>query len=170
LRPPIKSEIKNVIPLFFWQGLDDCVHPLFARRYEANLVRLIQSLRKDLNATDSKFAIATVAFQGKGIDSAKMSRFFRRVVEAQLAVGSARKHPEFAGTVKSVDVRPLWPKSGPAPTQWHHYQHNAEFYMDVGNALGWAMVELLATSSANAVTLHCLFPLLGLSVLVYLSL
>ncbi|QDV84744.1 hypothetical protein [Planctomycetes bacterium TBK1r] len=26
----------------------------------------------------------------------------------------------------------------------YHYNHNAETYMEVGNALGWAMAELLA--------------------------
>ena len=28
--------------------------------------------------------------------------------------------------------------------QGHHYNHNAETYMEVGNALGWAMADLLS--------------------------
>ena len=28
----------------------------------------------------------------------------------------------------------------------YHYNHNAETYMEVGNALGWAMADLLKKS------------------------
>ena len=54
------------------------------------------------------------------------------------------KYPEFAGNVKTIDARPFWRDKSISPTgAGYHYNHNAETYMEVGNALGWAMSELL---------------------------
>jgi hypothetical protein len=122
----------EIAAFVWWQGFSDVIMTVFAQRYEANLARLIQSLRADLNASDAKFVIATVAFRGKDVSS-KTSKRVGFVAEAQLAVGNAEKHPEFAGTVKSVDVRPVWRKTGPAAGAWHHYWHNAEFVVRLFN-------------------------------------
>ena len=43
-------------------------------------------------------AIATVGFGGK-----EMADNYRKIREAQLAVGDPDKHPEFAGNVRTVD-------------------------------------------------------------------
>jgi hypothetical protein len=38
----------------------------------------------------------------------------------------------------------FWHEANVSPTnQGYHYNHNAETYLEVGNALGWAMVDLL---------------------------
>ena len=61
-----------------------------------------------------------------------------------MAVGDPKKHPEFAGTVASVDTRDFWREVDESPTsQDYHYNRNAETYMLVGDALGRAMVGLL---------------------------
>jgi hypothetical protein len=62
------------------------------------------------------------------------------VLEAQLAVdGRSGKHPEFKGNVATVYSNPMAQGgSGNA-----HYGGKAEVYMDVGEAMGRAMVELL---------------------------
>jgi hypothetical protein len=138
----------EIAAFVWWQGFSDVIEPVFVQRYEANLARLIQSLRTDLNASAAKFVTATVAFEGKDVTN-ETSGLVDLVAKAQLDVGAAENHPEFAGTVKSVDVRPLRRETGPNTEEWWHYWHNAEFVMDVGNALGWAIVELLAASSAT---------------------
>jgi len=67
-----------------------------------------------------------------------------KIADAQLAVGDPKKHPEFAGTVASVDTRDFWREIDESPTnQDYHYNRNAETYMLVGDALGRAMVGLL---------------------------
>jgi len=46
--------------------------------------------------------------------------------------------------VKAIDARPFWRGREVSPSgQGYHYNHNAETYMEVGNALGRAMAELL---------------------------
>ena len=52
--------------------------------------------------------------------------------------GSSGKHPEFEGNVSHVYTHPL--SKGGASNG--HYGGNAETYMNVGEAMGRAMVEL----------------------------
>ena len=60
-----------------------------------------------------------------------------------MAVGDPKQHPEFAGTVASVDARGFWRDPSASPTgTGYHYNHNAETYMLVGDALGRAMTAL----------------------------
>jgi len=54
------------------------------------------------------------------------------------------KHREFAGNVKTVECRYFWREAAVSPkNQGYHYNRNAETYMEVGNALGWAMADML---------------------------
>ena len=62
------------------------------------------------------------------------------ILDAQLAVdGSTGKYPEFKGNVSTVYTHPL--SQGGASNS--HYNGNAQTYMDVGLAMGEAMLELL---------------------------
>ncbi len=62
------------------------------------------------------------------------------ILEAQLAVdGKSGKYPQFRGNVATVYTHPL-SKGGASNS---HYGGNAETYMNVGEAMGKAMVELL---------------------------
>ena len=53
--------------------------------------------------------------------------------------GTSGKYPEFKGNVASVYTHPL-SKGG---SSGGHYSGNAETYMNVGEAMGQAMAELL---------------------------
>ena len=56
---------------------------------------------------------------------------------------AAAELPEFKGNVAAVDSRPFWREADVSPkNQGYHYNHNAETYMEVGLALGWAMADL----------------------------
>ena len=62
------------------------------------------------------------------------------ILDAQLAVdGETGKYPEFKGNVATVYTHPL--SQGGASNS--HYNGNAQTYMDVGEAMGKAMVELM---------------------------
>ena len=75
--------------------------------------------------------------------------FGLQIAEAQLAIGDAKKHPEFAGNVKAVDSRDLWREADVSPkNQGYHYNRNAETYMEVGLRLGWAMADLLGVPAS----------------------
>ena len=66
------------------------------------------------------------------------------ILNAQLAVdGSSGRYPEFKGNVATVYSHPL-SKGGASNS---HYGGNAETYMNIGEAMGRAMVELLKADS-----------------------
>jgi hypothetical protein len=129
----------EIAGFFWWQGHKD-QNKLGAMRYEQNLVRFIKALRKDFNAPDAPFALATIAFGGR-----RMSGTTLTIAKAQLAVsGEKGKYPEFKGNVKCADARKLWqPRRRSPGGGGHHYNNNAQTYMDVGDAMGKAMVDLL---------------------------
>jgi alpha-galactosidase len=110
-----------------------------ASRYEQNLVHLIKTLRKDFNAPDAPFVVA-VGCGNEGRES-----FGLQIAEAQLAVdGGKGKYPEFKGNVKTVDTRDFFPKVEDSPRdQGFHYHQNAGTYMQIGEAMGKGMLELL---------------------------
>ncbi|MCA9216372.1 MAG: hypothetical protein KDB27_25060 [Planctomycetales bacterium] len=137
--PGYKGQGYEVAGFVWWQGHKD-QNAAHASRYEQNLVHLIKTLRKDFDAPRAKFVLATIAFEGE-----KLSGHGLTVANAQLAVSGERgKYPEFKGNVQAVDARPFWRDKSVSPSgAGYHYNHNAETYMEVGNALGQAMVQLL---------------------------
>lgn len=120
---------------FFWQGEKDSGNASDSERYEFNLVNFIKQLRKDFNAPDSKFVLATLGEAKKNEGGNK-----GKVTSAQLAVdGNTGKYPEFKGNVACVFSNPYCHGGGGNS----HYGGNAETYMDVGEAMARAMLELL---------------------------
>ena len=98
-------------------------------------MHLIKQLRKEFNAPSAKFVCATLGQTKKGATDNG-----GKVLDAILAVdGKSGKHPEFKGNVAAVYTHPL-SKGG---SSGGHYDGNAETYMNVGEAMGKAMAELL---------------------------
>jgi hypothetical protein len=125
----------EVAGFFFWQGDKDRYKSGHANRYEQNLVKFIKQLRKDFNAPKAKFVCATLGQTKKGATGNEGA-----IINAQLAVdGKSGKYPEFKGNVATVYTNPV-SKGGSSNG---HYGGNAETYMNVGEAMGQAMVELL---------------------------
>ncbi len=127
----------EIAGFFFWQGDKDRYDAGHAGRYEQNLVHLIKQLRKDFEAPNAKFVCATLGQTEKGATGNE-----GKILDAQLAVdGKTAKYPEFKGNVATVYTHPL--SQGGASNS--HYGGNAETYMNVGEAMGRAMVALLKT-------------------------
>lgn len=125
----------EIAGFFFWQGEKDGGNAGHAAHYEQNLVAFIKYLRKDFDAPNAKFVLATLGEAEKG-----SSGNGGKILEAQLAVDGTRgKYPEFKGNVATVYAHPL-SKGGSGNS---HYNGNAETYMDVGEAMGKAMASLL---------------------------
>jgi hypothetical protein len=125
----------EVAGFFFWQGERDCGNAGHASRYEQNLVRFIKQLRKDFKAPNAKFVLATLGEARKGVGGNTETVF-----NAHLAVdGNSGKYPEFKGNVATVYTHPM----AQGGSGNGHYGGKAEVYMDVGEAMGKAMVELL---------------------------
>jgi alpha-galactosidase len=137
--PGYKGQGYEIAGFAWWQGHKDSFAEKDIAEYEKNLVNLINDLRKDLNAPTMPVVIAGLGFGGHN-----MPEKFCGIMNAQLAVGDPAKHPEFAGTVASVDTRDFWRVVDESPKgEDYHYNRNAETYLCVGDALGRAMVGLL---------------------------
>ncbi len=103
-----------------------------------NLERLIECLRKDYDAPKTKFVLTT-GFENPGTEGTG-----KRIAEALLAVGDARRYPTFAGNVKAVDHRDLWRTADVSPkNQEYHYNRDPVTYLEMCLRLGRAMAELL---------------------------
>lgn len=125
----------EIAGLFWWQGDKDRYNAGHSQKHEENLVNLIQQLRKEFDAPRAKFVCATLGQTDK--DDASGTE--KDIIEAQMAISNPNKHPEFKGDVATVYTHPL--SQGGASNG--HYGGNAETYMNVGEAMGAAMVELM---------------------------
>lgn len=129
----------EVAGFFWWQGDRDRRSAALSSRYEKNLVHLIKQLRKEFAAPHAKFVCATLGQTKKGADDNE-----GKVLDAMMAVaGESGKYPEFKGNVATVYSHPL-SKGG---NSGGHYGGHAETYMNVGEAMGRAMVKLLETDA-----------------------
>ncbi len=137
--PGYQGQGYEIAGFVWWQGHKDTGNAAHASRYEENLARLIPRLRSDYDAPNAKFVLATIAFNGS-----KLAGNGKTVADAQLAVADPMKRPEFAGNVKAIEARGFWRDADVSPkNQDYHYNRNAETYLEVGIALGWAMDDLL---------------------------
>lgn len=135
--PDYKGQGYEIVGFVWWQGHKDSNVP--KEVYEKHLVNLIQDLRTEFKTPDLRAVVATVGFGGMEMPESHFMTW-----EAQMAVGDPKQHPEFAGTVATVDTRGFWRSRADSPTgTGYHYNHNAETYVLTGDALGRAMVGLL---------------------------
>ncbi len=134
--PNYKGQGYEIAGFVWFQGHKDKNVPKTV--YENHLVNLIQDLRKEFKTPDMRAVVATVGFGGMKMEPGHFMTW-----EAQMAVGDPKQHPEFEGKVASVDTRSFWRNRGESPTNTgYHYNHNAETYVLIGDALGRAMVRL----------------------------
>ena len=148
------AKIADVVPGYQGQGYEIAGFAWFQghkdrdapkQEYEEHLVHLIQDLRQEFDVPNMPAVVATVGFDGYRLAAGP----WRGVWEAQMAVGDPKQHPEFAGTVASVDTRDFWREVIESPrSQDYHYHRNPETYLLVGEALGRAMVRLQGGEAA----------------------
>ncbi|MEZ5302013.1 MAG: sialate O-acetylesterase [Verrucomicrobiales bacterium] len=142
--PQYAAQGFEVAGFVWWQGHKDQYNESHAERYELNLANLINALRAEFNAPDAPFVAATIGFDGGPYPPESA---YGKIHAGQLAVADPAKHPEFAGNVATADTLGYWRAIGDSPvSQNHHYNRNAETFMLVGDALGRAMVGLLASA------------------------
>lgn len=123
----------EVVGFFWWQGDKDMRNPAHFSQYEKNLIQLIKSLRKDFNAPQAKFVTASLGQTKKG-----SSKGDGKILEAMEHVANS-KDPDLAGKVAFVYTHPL----SMGGSSSGHYSGNSETYMNIGEAMGKAMIGLL---------------------------
>jgi len=129
----------EVAGFLWWQGDRDSRDTALAERYEHNLVKLIDQLRVEFSVPKAKFVAASLGQNAKG----EKARGWQ-ILDAVLAVdGASGKYPNYAGNVAGVYTHPYSQGS----ESGSHYGGNAQTYMEIGQAMGSAMVDLLKTST-----------------------
>merc|ERR1711924_100331 len=131
-------------------------------KYEEDLTALIKDLRKEFSdlpgGAKLPVSIGTSGMRcGRlehantsdaeldGIDVGDVnSNLEKYIVPAQLAVGNAKKPPEFAGNVLTADTSSFLrsPEQSPGK-QCYHWNNNCESYWLVGQAMGKNMAKLI---------------------------
>ena len=139
--PHWKGRGYEIVGFAWWQGDKDRYTEGLAQRYEHNLVHLIKTLRSEFKAPKAKFVVATLGQTAKGATPENdQEKNEQMILKAQLSVdGMVGKYPEFKANVSTVYTHPL--SQGGASNS--HYNGNAQTYMDIGLAMGEAMIKLL---------------------------
>jgi lysophospholipase L1-like esterase len=129
--PAYQNQGYEIAGMVWFHGISDSQSPAHKAAYEKNLSNLIRDLRRDLKAPTMPVVVAAVAF-GDG-----------KIHAAQMAVGDAAKYPEFSGNVRSVDTKPFFRAPNLSPGGYATaYHSNAQSFLEIGEAMGSAMVEL----------------------------
>ncbi len=137
--PGYKGQGYEIAGFVWFQGHKDSFTEELIVEYEKNLVNLINDVRKEFKVPNLPAVVGSNGFGGH-----HMQGKFERIRKAQMAVGDAKQHPDYAGTVASVDTRDFWREIDESPKgEDYHYNRNAETYMLIGDALGRAMVGML---------------------------
>ena len=137
--PGYKGQGYEIAGFVWFQGHKDSFTESLIAEYEKHLANLINDVRKEFKKPKLPAVVATIGFGGH-----RMQEKFLKIHQAQMAVGDAKKHPEYAGNVSSVDTRGFWREVDESPKgEDYHYNRNAETYLLIGDALGRAMVNLL---------------------------
>ncbi|HSP41502.1 MAG TPA: Ig-like domain repeat protein, partial [Luteolibacter sp.] len=140
---------------FGWhQGWNDRGDP---GEYEFNLTNLINDIRAEFNVPDLPFVIANTGMANAPSGPGSL-------IEAQGNVSDPLLHPEFAGTVTTVDTRPFDYSPFQSPIdQGYHWNGNGESYFQIGEAMGDAMLELLSTTPQSPFQAWAADPAQGLT-------
>jgi hypothetical protein len=115
----------EVAGFFWWQGEAEPAKGN-VETYDKNLAFLFNDLKKDFNAPNAKFVLATMGEHDKNVP----------IVQKMYAFA---ENPEFKDQAAVFFSKPVSKGSGNG-----HYGGDAETYMSVGEGMGKAMVELLA--------------------------
>ena len=125
----------EVAGFLWWQGDKDRYDAGLASKYGENLVNLVAALRKEFNAPNAKFVVATLGQTDK--DNTEGNE--KMIIQGMFDLSDPAKNPDLKGSVATVYTHPL--SMGSSSNA--HYGGNAKTYMNVGLGMGEAMVELL---------------------------
>jgi fibronectin-binding autotransporter adhesin len=130
---------------FGWhQGWNDRISAGATAEYEANMTNLIKDIRTEFGVPNLPFVIGTTSMAN--VDSSSQAL---QLVAAQKAVANPTLHPEFAGTVATIDTKAYDYGTDASPSgEGYHWNWNAESYFNIGEKMGQAMMNLLAAQSS----------------------
>ncbi|MBX2852486.1 MAG: sialate O-acetylesterase [Phycisphaeraceae bacterium] len=126
----------EVAGFLWWQGCKDRGNAGHYNRYEQNLKALLTALRKDFNAPEAKLVAASLGEDKMGVENGG-----GKILQAIMNLANPEKHADLKGDVAGVYTHPL---AIPPGESCGHYGNSAKTYMNVGLAMGEAMVDLFS--------------------------
>lgn len=155
LFPALKGKQLEIAGFVWFQGWNDMFGELGPVEYERHLKNLITDLRRDLNRPKLPVVIGAMGQNGSKPAEGNMAK----VQQAQFAMNEV---PEFQGNVKTIatdvlvdkDAEELYPRWRENVEQWektgsdfgYHYMGSAIWFNRIGQAMGDAMLELMAAA------------------------
>lgn len=141
---PVIAEEDYEISGFAWfQGWNDGASQDFLDNYESNLIHLVNDVRADLGNPDLPFVIASSGHGGYALSSDGWVRDMQEIVSvAQEEVGCDDE--TYGGRLGFVDTKPYFKEEDESPqAAVHHFNNNAETYLNIGKALGEEMISAI---------------------------
>ena len=134
--PELKGSNFQLMGLGWHQGWNDRVNQAFNDEYEANLSNLIRDLREELGCPGLPFVIAETGMSG-------LNETHPRALSLMAAQKAVAEKIEFNESVAFVATQAFWRDQKNSPSkQGYHWNNNAETYYLIGEAMGYAMLEL----------------------------
>ena len=140
----------EIVGLGWHQGFNDRINTGYAAEYEVNMTNFIKDVRTALGVPNLPFSIGNTGMAVAPADAGALT-----VIAAQAAVANPALHPEFAGTVSTVETRPFdYGELLGGSSEGYHWYWNAESYFNIGDSMGRAMMALLPplSSAKNILT------------------
>lgn len=137
--PELKNRPYKIAGFVWFQGWNDAVGPPEARaEYEQNLIALIKDVRREFESPQLPVVIGELGNLGDNPGEG--------ILAIRKAQAAAAAHADFAENVAFVKTSSFARPAAESPNtgHGHHWFGNAESYFLIGDALGHAMVKLLA--------------------------
>lgn len=136
--PGYKGQGVELAGFIWFQGILDFQSPSMSADYEKNLTCFINDIRRDLESPNLPVLVTAMSSQAQ-----RPQGNLAKVYEAQLAVGDATKHPEFTGTVTSIECG-----KGPPDVKGVPLANDAQAYLELGRSWAEAMLQLVHAGRA----------------------
>lgn len=136
LFPALKGYRPQISGFGWHQGWNDAGSEEMVMEYAQNMSNLIKDIREAWKTPDLPVVIANTGMIGEEAKGLRAD-----LCEIQLAMADPEKHPEFAGSVATIETRGFKRADSESPSGFgYHWNHNAESHFLVGEAMGQAMV------------------------------
>lgn len=137
--PELQGHQPEIVGFGWHQGWNDAGSAEMVAEYASNMRNLIHDLRKEWGVENLPVVIANTGMIGLETEGRRND-----LCEIQLALGDPAQHPEFGGSVRSIDTREFKRTDEESPSHFgYHWNHNAESHYLVGESMGQAMLELI---------------------------
>ena len=153
--PGYKNQGYQIMGMAWFQGWSDAESVPRADAYEKNLANFIGDIRDALEIENMPFVIGLTGNNGMVRGPGVRASIWDNIQPAQFAMEDTVKYPQFAGNLKTVETRNFWYAVEDSPgNDASHWNLNAKSYLQIGGAMGEAMIDLLESQVVGVQDRH----------------